>query len=1345
MGTIFTFFRRASAVLAAALLLTQAATAQVSAYSFSQLSGTYTPITGGTVLGTTTSDDQRFVDPAVPAGGTGTTGVGLPIGFNFTFNGQVFDRFGINNNGWIGLGQSALTPAVNIASSDSYACISNTTNTTPAQLGNRIAGLSLDLQGQTGSVLRYETVGVAPNRVLVVQWLGYCRFGQTGMNLNFQIRLNETSNIVEVVYGAFTPIATNYLPQVGMRGQTNADFNNRSVVNGTNTWATSTAGATNNASCAFVNGFVPASGQIYRWTPPSCFAPAGLAVANIQPTTVDVNWATNIPSGQIVIVPQGNAPTTGTPIAVSGTTFNATGLTSGTAYSVYIRRICGVGDTSVWTTAVNFTPICTVPTGLANSNLQPTTADFAWTTNMAAGQMVIVPQGSAAATGTPFPITGTTHTATGLTPATNYSAYIRRICGVGDTSAWTAANNFTTACLPIVPPWTESFEGVTVAATGGPLPVCWARNTADFATGNGAQSQNRSARTGTKYLYTAWSSVAVTGDWAYTPAFTLTAGTSYDFSFWYKNDGLTGWDSMKVAIGTAQLPGSMIYIGSTIYNINNTAFQEYRVTVPVGVTGSYYFGVNVYVNGTPWYITFDDFNVEVAPSCPQPSAVTFSTITNNSATVNWTGLGAGNNFLYHFGNSPTAPNGAVGTPHTGTTLNLTGLTGNTAYQYYVRQICAVGDTSQWAGPFTFTTACDPITPGDTRAAAIPVTTTTYNTTGNTNSPCYTNTIGSASKDVWYMVVLNPCVSTITASLCTGTSYDSYLRVYADDGTTQLAFNDDGCGAQSVINSLNVSGRDTVYVLVEGFGSSVGAYTLQITQTVPVTLTADVSYAGTTQCVSPNSANLLPTNNGSTGGTFSAGAGLSIDSLSGEINLTNSTPNSYNIVYTVSDLTTSPNCIARDTFAMNIFPQDNATFSYTAPTYCYTPGLAVVNAPATAGGSFTSTPAFPTLVLNPTNGNVDILASSPGTYDVTYATTGTCPASHTTQINIVTAQNPAFNYSAPTYCQNVANPAATITGTTGGSFSAPAGLSINANTGLINLNQSTVGAYMVTYTTANVCAAAQSQSVEIVAADDASFTLNGTSFCQNLPTMQATVTGAPNGTFSSGTGMSVDIQFGLFNVNNVPVGTHNIIYATNGTCPNFSVQSFTVLPADNADISYTDNSFCLTLLTDNQTPTITGNSTGGTFSATGGLTLNATTGVVNTAVSANQAGTYTITYISNGPTTCPDTSTFTLTLEDCTTVGVVDFESQTVRQNAYNLYPNPAITQAFLHNKGAARIANIELVDMLGRSLHTWTQVALQEDAATSLELPSLPSATYYLRVVAPNEAPAVLPLRIQQP
>ena len=235
--------------------------AQVSAYPFTQLTSTYTPITGGQVLGTATNDDISFVDPAFPAGGA-TTGVGFPIGFNFTYNGRVYDRFGVNSNGYIALGQSTLTPSVNIAST--YTPISSA-NTASLPLQNRISGFSRDLLGYTGSTLRYQTIGTAPNRILVVQWSGYGRWPTTaGDVVNFQIRLNEVGNIIQVVYGTCSATSTtNMSPQIGLRGDAVSDFNNRTAV--VANWTTTAAGTVNTATCTFSNTIRPASGTTFQW------------------------------------------------------------------------------------------------------------------------------------------------------------------------------------------------------------------------------------------------------------------------------------------------------------------------------------------------------------------------------------------------------------------------------------------------------------------------------------------------------------------------------------------------------------------------------------------------------------------------------------------------------------------------------------------------------------------------------------------------------------------------------------------------------------------------------------------------------------------------------------------------------------------------------------------------------------------------------------------------------------------------------------------------------------------------------------------------------------------------
>ncbi|WP_294672794.1 T9SS type A sorting domain-containing protein [uncultured Fluviicola sp.] len=268
-------------MLWAFVLFGEKAQAQVSSYLFNESTATYTPITGGTVYGTTTTDDQRFVDPAVPAGGTAVTGVGIPIGFNFTYNGSVFDRLAINANGWISLGQSSLTPSVDITSTSSYTALSTAGATSPATLRNRIAAMARNLVAQTGAEIRVETIGTAPNRICVVQWSDYKRTGTTGTGdtLNFQIRLFETANYVQIMYGnCVFGTSSTASTHVGLGGTTSTDYNNRTS---TTSWLATTAGTANSQGIT-ISGTVtpPTSGYYFIWgllptVPPSPVQAAG--------------------------------------------------------------------------------------------------------------------------------------------------------------------------------------------------------------------------------------------------------------------------------------------------------------------------------------------------------------------------------------------------------------------------------------------------------------------------------------------------------------------------------------------------------------------------------------------------------------------------------------------------------------------------------------------------------------------------------------------------------------------------------------------------------------------------------------------------------------------------------------------------------------------------------------------------------------------------------------------------------------------------------------------------------------------------------------------------------------
>jgi hypothetical protein len=217
------------------VLLSSHVSAQVTAYSFTQSVGTYVPIAGGTTILAAGTDDGN--SPATS------------IGFNFTFNGSVFTQFVANSNGNIRLGSAGPT--------GQYNPISTTTNT------NSISGAGRD--GRSGVTTLLS--GVSPNRVMTIQYTDFqMSYLNTTNPLPFQIKLYETSNVIEIVYGSGSA-STSYTCQVGLRGSTvTTDFNNRTT---TTNWATSTAGAANTATMSWSTTVIPPTGLTYTFTPPS--------------------------------------------------------------------------------------------------------------------------------------------------------------------------------------------------------------------------------------------------------------------------------------------------------------------------------------------------------------------------------------------------------------------------------------------------------------------------------------------------------------------------------------------------------------------------------------------------------------------------------------------------------------------------------------------------------------------------------------------------------------------------------------------------------------------------------------------------------------------------------------------------------------------------------------------------------------------------------------------------------------------------------------------------------------------------------------------------------------------
>ncbi len=510
---------KSAAVLLTALFGLNAKAQLVSAYSFVQQSATYNQIALGTpgssvIVNNSTSDDDVFS--------------ALPIGFNFNYAGTTYTSFAVNTNGWMSLGNtvpfSSYSPissvgnaiaafgrdmqlgtrqTATVTSGSNVVALANPA-TPRFQVGDTLQGTGIPLNTTitaiaannmtisanataagtqvftNGSILRSVT-GTAPNRVFTLQWRRAGRFSNTanGLNdfLNFQIKLYETSNVVEVIYGACgTANAVTHIIDVGLRGVLATDFNSRSVLN-TGTWAASTAAASNAPSCFFSATVSPVINQLYRWTPPptcSGTPPAG----SISGATLNCGGATqnllltNSSStlGGITFQWSSSSNIAG-PYTNLGTSLTQATGTMNTSMYYIVTTSCAAGGATAATTPflVNFS---------ANPTLSITASSTA--AICPGGSVNLTTSGSGAATYAWSPSTGlSSTTASSVTASpngiTNYVVVATSSLGCSTTSAIVLnVNN--------VPSVTSVIASPSVVCAGGSSSLqVTAANTTSYA------------------------------------------------------------------------------------------------------------------------------------------------------------------------------------------------------------------------------------------------------------------------------------------------------------------------------------------------------------------------------------------------------------------------------------------------------------------------------------------------------------------------------------------------------------------------------------------------------------------------------------------------------------------------------------------------------------------------------------------------------------------------------------------------------------------------------------------------------------------------------------------------
>ncbi len=407
-------------------------------------------------------------------------------------------------------------------------------------------------------------------------------------------------------------------------------------------------------------------------------------------------------------------------------------------YTLANTNACGphtYGETKDYTISIQQAPSCIPPSGVTVSGLTYTSANVSWTAAPVTptngydyyySTNGTVPTGATTPTGS---LANTVYSValTGLTANSTYYFWVRSNCSSSDQSSWTAVTSFYTGqCVP---------SGSTTYYVS------------NFTTTGGYSNINNStgASTGGYGDYSASFSASQSPGSSLNLSITETGGTSYFYVWVDWNNDLDFLDAGEAMVATTSYAAS--YSGSITVPAGQ-AFGSYRMRIANSDSGALSSSC-----GPAAYGEFEDYtlNVITAPTCFAPTALTASAITNTTATISWTAptQGTPSSYDYYYSTSPITPsvsatptgNVAVGT----TTANITGLTVNTKYYYWVRSNCSGSDQSSWSSTANFYTgACIPVsTYGSSSGTYGAINNVTINdlnhtTSGYLASPFYVN-------------------------------------------------------------------------------------------------------------------------------------------------------------------------------------------------------------------------------------------------------------------------------------------------------------------------------------------------------------------------------------------------------------------------------------------------------------------------------------------------------------------------------------------------------------------------------------------------------------------------------
>ena len=733
-------------------------------YTFSETTGTYTAVTLGTQLVTTTAGATTY--------DTDGSYFTLSSGNQFTFNGTVITSVNMTADGalWLNPGTSTTGNGVTGAIASS------------ATATGIICPLNMDLRSSSVAATVYERRWYDDGTEDIFQWQNCARYLQTTEKISFQIRINKSTNVIRIVYGSMTTTtSTTYQPYVGLRGSANTDFNNRqlsaTVPDATPNWGAPSgtgAGSSNANTCRFLStaSCFPASGLIFIWTPIpvitpsvttlSAFSSCSGSASSIQNFTVA---GTNMLAGITITPPVGFEVSTSSTFASS----------VGTSSSALVVGAAGtIASTTIYVRLQS-----TASTGSPSGNISlastsATTKNVAVTGTVGVNLSAVVVSSSTAQS----ICLGNNGTSVSVAE-TGGGTIISRQWGKRSTSGGTITN--VTGTSTSYTPSSTDFSVVGVYYL-----VCTSTPTCGSAMVSNEITITINALPATPGTPTTNSPQCAS------PGVTLTAnGSAPSGETWY-------WETTSTGVATTS--------SASTYTATTTGTYYIRSKNTTSACWSSAGSVAIVISAVP-----------TAPTLSSPT--TAATGVSLTPTLSWVAVSGATSYDVYIGT--TLPGSATANVSTNSYSPSTLLSGTTySWKVIAKNGCGSGTASS---TFTFTT---PIANDDSGGAiALTInssttctTTTTGTSVGATQTLAAQYLYGTADDDVWYK--FTSTAASLDFSVSRGTMGDLVWELY-NSSLVSLGVIDNYSTSPETASLTNSTVGGVYYIRVYSYGSTVG--------------------------------------------------------------------------------------------------------------------------------------------------------------------------------------------------------------------------------------------------------------------------------------------------------------------------------------------------------------------------------------------------------------------------------------------------------------------------------------------------------------------------------------------